>query len=41
MEIHQHGSDLQIKRKNWKYVLPGDTNNNGQQTKTTETPNYV
>ena len=34
-------SDYQSMRKNWKHVLSGDTNNNRQQAKTTETSKYV
>jgi len=30
-----------MKRRNLKHVLSGDTNNNGQQAKTTETSKYV
>jgi hypothetical protein len=43
MEIHQQRSAIcKLKeKKNWKYILPGDTNRNWQKTKTTETPKCV
>ena len=41
-ETQQHRDQItKLRGKNWKRVLSGDTNNNRQLAKTTETSKYV
>jgi hypothetical protein len=41
-ETQQHREQIaKLREKNWKRVLSGETNNNKQQTKITETSKYV